>query len=115
MHNKFELTGNLIKIFDTQEFSKGFKKREFVIEIPHPSYPQEILLNVTQDNCEMLDEFQLNDTITIDFNIRGRSWEAPDGAVKYFTSLEAWRIVLADGSHEYKHTDISGEGEDLSF
>lgn len=115
MHNKFELTGVLIEVFETQEFKKSFKKREFVIEIPHSSYPQTVLLQVTQDNCELIDNFEIGDKITIDFNVKGRKWEAPDGAAKYFNSLEAWRIVISDEEHEYGHTDVSGGGEDLSF
>jgi len=115
MHNKFELTGDLIKIFDTNVISDKFRKREFVLEIPHHSYPQTISFELTQDNCELIDDLELGDKITIDFNIRGRTWEAPDGAIKYFNSLEAWRVVKSADDHEYKHTDISGEGDDLSF
>ena len=115
MHNKFELTGVLIKMFDTNEISAKFKKREFVIEVPHSTYPQTVLFQLTQDNCELIDEIEVGDTLTIDFNIKGRAWDAPDGTTKYFNSLEAWRVVKTDAGHEYSHSDTSGDGEDLSF
>jgi hypothetical protein len=42
----------------------------------------------------------VNDTIEVSFNIRGREWTSPQGEVKYFNSLDAWRIdrVNATGS-----------------
>ena len=39
----------------------------------------------------MLDEFSIDDTVKVSFNLRGRKWEK-DGQVSYFTNLEAWRI-----------------------
>ncbi len=115
MHNKFELTGNIVEIFDTNQVNGKFKKREFAIEIPHSSYPQTVLFVLKQENCEMIDDFSIGDKVTIDFNVRGRTWEAPDGTVKYFNSLDAWRVVRASEDHSYEHTDISGKGDDLSF
>ena len=32
------------------------------------------------------------DQIEVSFNIRGREWTSPQGEVKYFNTLEAWRI-----------------------
>ena len=29
------------------------------------------------------------------FNIRGREWTSPQGEVKYFNSLDAWRVEKA--------------------
>jgi hypothetical protein len=40
----------------------------------------------------MLDAIQLNDQVEVSFNLRGREWTSPQGEVKYFNSLEAWRI-----------------------
>ena len=28
----------------------------------------------------------------VSFNLRGREWTSPQGEVKYFNSLDAWRI-----------------------
>jgi hypothetical protein len=30
--------------------------------------------------------------IEVSFNLRGREWTSPQGEVKYFNSLDAWRI-----------------------
>ncbi len=55
-------------------------------------YPQDILFQLTQDKCGLVDGFQPNDQIEVSFNIRGREWTSPQGEVKYFNTLEAWRI-----------------------
>ena len=51
---------------------------------------------VTQDKCTILDSFNPGDEIRVQFNLRGREWNGPQG-IKYFNTLEAWRIERAAG------------------
>jgi hypothetical protein len=55
-------------------------------------YPQDIIFQTTQDKCSLLDQFQVNDNVEVSFNLRGREWTSPQGEVKYFNTIEAWRI-----------------------
>jgi hypothetical protein len=89
--NTFELVGTLIETLPTQTFSKGFRKREFVVEYGD-KYPQKICLQLVQEKCEIIDAFGIGDEVTVSFNIKGRDWTDKSGQVKYFTSLEAWKI-----------------------
>lgn len=87
-----EVTGQLKLKFDTQKVSEKFQKRDFVLstDLSTP-YPQHISFQVTQDKCNMLDQFNPGDELRVQFNLRGREWNGPQG-VKYFNTLEAWRI-----------------------
>lgn len=87
-----EVTGTLKVKFDTQKVSDRFQKREFVLstELSTP-YPQHVSFQVTQDKCTMLDQFSEGDELKVQFNLRGREWNGPQG-IKYFNTLEAWRI-----------------------
>ena len=76
---------------ETQQITEKFSKREFVIQT-EDKYPQLILLQLTQDNCPLLSDYNLGDSIDVDINIRGREWTSPKGEVKYFNTLEAWRF-----------------------
>ena len=76
---------------DTQQISEKFSKREFVIQT-EDKYPQLILLQLTQDKCSLLDFWNVGDNIEAEINLRGREWTSPDGKVKYFNTLEAWRL-----------------------
>ncbi len=87
-----ELTGTIKKIEETKEFgSKGFKKRELVI-VTDEQYPQFILVEFTQDKCDLLNNFNLGEPVKIGINIRGREWVNPQGETKYFNSIQAWKI-----------------------
>lgn len=78
---------------ETQQVTATFRKREFVVEFAeNPMYPQFILFQLVQDRVELLQGYQVGDMIDVSFNLRGRSWTSPSGEVKYFNSLEAWRI-----------------------
>lgn len=91
----FEISGRLIEKFDTEKISDKFRKREFVLEIKEVvgsnEFVNHIKFQLTQDRCDMLDNYNIDDEIKISFNLRGRKWEK-DGKVSYFTNLEAWRI-----------------------
>lgn len=91
----FKLTGTVKLINDTQQVTEKFSKREFVVSETTSMYPQDILFQATQDKCSILDHIKEHDQIEVSFNLRGREWTSPTGEVKYFNSLEAWRIEKA--------------------
>jgi len=89
-----ELVGLLHTIYDTQKVSDKFQKRDVVLKTDFESqYPQHVLLQFTQDKCKSIDDFRVGDFVKIQFNVRGREWNSPQG-LKYFNTLDAWNISL---------------------
>lgn len=87
------IQGKIHLISPVKNISSTFRKREFVIEYAeNPLYPQFILFQFTQDKCEILDNYQKGQQVEVSFNLRGREWISPQGEVRYFNTLEAWRI-----------------------
>ena len=72
--------------------NEKFQKREFVVTDESSSYVQQILFQLTQDNCTKLDKFNEGDSIKVDFEVRGKEWKSPSGEVKYFNTLVATAI-----------------------
>jgi hypothetical protein len=94
-----EVIGTLKAKFDTQKVSDRFQKREFVLTTEaNTPYPQHVSFQVTQDKCSILDQFSEGEEIKIQFNLRGREWNGPQG-IKYFNTLEAWRIERVQGGN----------------
>lgn len=88
----YQLTGLIKVINDTQEISEKFKKREFVVTDNSGQYPQDILLQLTQDRVGLIDGYQVGQQVTVSFNLRGREWTNKEGKVVYFNSLDAWKV-----------------------
>lgn len=87
-----EITGILKVKFDTQAVSDKFKKREFVLTTEEGTpYPQHLSIQLTQDKCDLLNNFNEGDKLSVNINLRGREWNSPQG-IKYFNTIEAWRI-----------------------
>ena len=87
-----EIIGKIKWIDEIKEYgSNGFRKREVVITTEE-QYPQNILVEFVQDKCELLNAFQIGKDEKIGINIRGREWTNPEGEVKYFNSIQGWRI-----------------------
>jgi len=92
-----ELTGTIKKLFDTQQVSPTFRKREVVIETDE-NYPQVILCEFTQDRADIPSRYREGDKVTVSINIRGREWTNRDGETRYFVSIQGWRMAPGDGS-----------------
>ncbi|MEO6883317.1 MAG: DUF3127 domain-containing protein [Bacteroidia bacterium] len=88
----FNITGTLKVKGKEQQISEKFKKREFVITDNSSQYPQHISFQLTQDKCSLMDGYNVGDDVKVFFNLRGREWTAKDGELKYFNSLEAWKL-----------------------
>jgi single-strand DNA-binding protein len=105
-----EVTGQLKVKFDTQKVSEKFQKRDFVLatDLSTP-YPQYVSFQVTQDKCSMLDQFNEGEEIKVQFNLRGREWNGPQG-IKYFNTLEAWRLEKVSGGQSSSPAQNSNSG-----
>ena len=91
-----ELLGKIKLIGDIKTYGdNGFRKRELVLTTEE-QYPQQILIEFIQNNCELLDNYSIGQTVRIGINIRGREWESPDQGIKYFNSIQGWRIESLD-------------------
>ena len=110
-----EVSGKLHAIFDTKQVTDRFQKREFVVEMSdNPKYPQVVLFQLTGDRCEQLDRFRVGDQIRIEFSLRGREWKSPQGEVKYFNSLDVWKLEPARAARGNGRRD-SGDPRDVEM
>ena len=91
MSTPYELTGIVKIIGQIQSFASGFQKREIVITTDE-KYPQDVKIDFVKEGCDRLEAFQVGDTATIFFNVRGNEYQG-----KHYVSLQGWKIE-GDGS-----------------
>ncbi len=92
-----EVSGIVKRISDTQQISANFRKREIVVTTEE-QYPQHLSIEFVQDKTDLLDSYKEGEKVTIGINLRGREWTSPQGEVKYFNSIQGWRIEKAGGA-----------------
>jgi len=95
-----EVQGKIKLIGETQTVgSNGFRKRELVVTTEE-QYPQHLSIDFVQDKTELLNTYQLGQTVKVGINLRGREWISPQGETKHFNSIQGWRIesLQQDGS-----------------
>jgi hypothetical protein len=86
------IKGKIKVINATNVVSDKFSKREFVLTENSSQYPQDLLIQLTQDKCSLIDGFNVGQEVEVEINLRGREWINPQGEAKYFNTIEAWRI-----------------------
>ena len=89
-----EIQGRIKQIFPSQMIGQnGFEKRDLVITTEE-QYPQTIIIQFTQQRCDLLDSLQVGQRVKVYVNIRGREWTNPQGETKYFNTIEGWKIEV---------------------
>ena len=90
--------------------SDKFRKREFVLTDNAASYPQTILFQLTQDRCALIENANVGDEITVTFSLKGREWKNPQGEIKFFNSLDVFKIEkLSKSSANAQEPNFSNE------
>jgi len=88
-----QIAGRIHKIKDTKQVTERFRVREFVLALREDSdYPQLVLFQLIGNRCDKLNDFRVNDQVSVEFDVRGREWTSPKGEVRYFNSLDVWEI-----------------------
>ena len=89
-----EIQGRIKQIFPSQIIGQnGFEKRDLVI-VTEENYPQTIIIQFTQQRCDLLDSLQVGQNVKVYINIRGREWTNQQGEIKYFNTIEGWKIEV---------------------
>ncbi|EGD33308.1 DUF3127 domain-containing protein [Capnocytophaga sp. oral taxon 338] len=89
-----EIQGRIKQIFPSQVIGQnGFEKRDLVI-VTEEQYPQTIIIQFTQQRCDLLNNLQVGQNVKVYINIRGREWTNPQGETKYFNTIEGWKIEV---------------------
>lgn len=112
----YELKGTIKRIFDTQTFSSGFTKREFVVTTDG-DYPQDIKLSFFKDKTSLLDAYAEGQRVNVNFDLRGNEYKE-----RFYVDLNAWKIA-ADGEAPAAHRAgdedvpdfVSEDDENLPF
>jgi hypothetical protein len=109
-----EVQGKIKFIGTTEAVSDKFRKREIVVTTEE-QYPQHISLQFTQDKCDLLDKYSIGENVVVNINLKGREWTDKTGTVKYFNTIEGWRIEKgASVSAPMPNIEIEVEQNDSS-
>jgi single-strand DNA-binding protein len=105
-----ELTGTLVKFYETKSFPSGFSIQEFVVRTDE-RYPQEILVQAAKEKIDVLKNFKENDVVKVKFNLRGREYNG-----RHFVSLDMWAMDIAaagntTASNPSSFTEFIGKSE----
>lgn len=110
----YKLQGEIKVIDDVQQISDSFRKREFVVIDASGQYAQTILFQAVQERADLLNNFKVGDVVEVTFFLRGREWTNPkDGAVRYFNSLDVWKVdpVSSAGAEAGATESAAGSAE----
>jgi hypothetical protein len=86
-----QVQGKIKIIGDVQTFGTDFNKRQLVV-ITDDQYPQLISIDFLKDKCDLLNSYDVGQSVNVSINLGGREWINPQGEAKYFNSVTGWRI-----------------------
>jgi hypothetical protein len=107
-----EVTG-VLKLKQDSETFGTFTKRMFVV-VTDETYPQMIGLELHQDKVDLIDSYNVGDSIKVSINLRGKEWINPEGVAKYFNSIVAWRIEKTEQESVQEEPQAMGAASEPS-
>jgi len=104
----YSYEGKIKVVEKLREFDSGFKKREIVLTDGAEQYPQDIKFEFLKDDVELLSGYRKNQTVKIDFTIRGNEYQG-----KHYVNLVGVKITNLNAKTE--EVVIPSGGDDLPF
>lgn len=68
-------TGAIINKLPMKQVSEKFRIQEFILKVGDDKYPQEVKFQLVNDKIDLLDFIQVNDTVDLVFELRGRAYK----------------------------------------
>lgn len=107
---KIEVIGATVGM-PSRDGVKTFYRRELVLDCtrynpdtgePWENHPR---FELSGNNCGLLDQFAIGQRVTVDFSLRGTKYQdSQTGEVKYFTTINAFKIQLAQEAQQQQQT-----------
>ena len=88
--NQHTQEGAIINKLPAKQVSEKFKVQEFILRVgqPEDKYPQEVKFQLVNDNIDLLDFIQVNDTVEVTFDLRGREYNGT-----HYVTLNATKVT----------------------
>ncbi len=94
-----EVTGRIKRIFDEKHITDNFNTSEFVLTLDEETpYPQDVVFQLVNSNCDKIIGHRPGDKITVQFNIRGKYGSPPQNGYNHlpYNRLDVWYIRKFD-------------------
>jgi hypothetical protein len=98
--SSYTIEGRVLSVGQTEQKTEKLSIRKFVIDDEAAEYANLFEFQLANAKTELADKIKAGDKVRVHFNLKGRGWTSPSGEVKYFTSLDAWRIEPIDVQQE---------------
>lgn len=93
--DSLKVTGRLKAVFPAQQKTDKFTSRRFWLEVATEIngtvYTNFAELQLVNQKCSLIDQYQVGQPITVHFNLKGNLWNSPQGE-KCINTLDAWKI-----------------------
>jgi hypothetical protein len=90
--SELTMKGAIKLINPIKVISDKFSVREFVIVTDDAKYPQEVIFQTVNDKMDVIAPYGVGQMVTVSFNVRGREYAAPNKPVRYYNTLDAYKV-----------------------
>lgn len=90
----------------------NYEKTEVIVTTDE-QYPQHILIEFGGQKASMPDHLQVGQQVNISVNLRGREWVNPEGVIKYFNSIQGWKISMVQPAHNVAPAPVQQQQPEL--
>lgn len=87
-----QVHGIIRSISNPKQVTERLLARTFVVTIDHnKEYPQHIKFELHNDRCDLIESYEIDQEVSVDFNLRGREYDKED-ETQNINTLLVWKI-----------------------
>lgn len=117
-----KVQGTIVTATAIEQISDSFKKRNLILKTDaHTNYPQEVCIELHQNNVDLIKGMVKGDEVEVDINLRGNRYEKEGLPTRWFNTLVGWKVSKTDQKTQQASmpppVDVNHEieGDDLPF
>lgn len=94
-----KVQGTIVTATAIEQISDSFKKRNLILKTDaDTNYPQEINIELHQNNVDLIKGMVKGDEVEVDINLRGNRYEKEGLPTRWFNTLVGWKVAKVGGA-----------------
>lgn len=94
-----KVQGTIVTATAIEQISDSFKKRNLILKTyADTNYPQEVCIELHQNNVDLIKGMVKGDEVEVDINLRGNRYEKEGLPTRWFNTLVGWKVSKVGGN-----------------
>jgi len=90
--DKAEIIGKVYFKGEVELIGANQMKKQILVVETDNQYPQKLPIEFIKDKCDLLNNLQIGQTVSVSVNVRGNEYQDRNGVTRFGLSFQGWKV-----------------------